>query len=292
MKVFTLADKYTGEITFEGVEANRNLPCWVCEHAHKTPSWCLVDAQRRVCICQRIQSERRVGDAGWWHGQSSTTLKAIQGNRQPHSKPFLGKKPIQSVDKIEWTQLWATCKAACKPEDVVRLHRSLGLPLETILHMEVGNYFGAWAFAMRDIQGLMCGIKLRYESGKKVCVTGSNLGLVYPTTYRQDDRNLCVTEGESDCMVASRWGMNTVGKPSCSSCRNHVAAIAKRKDVIIIADRDDAGKAGALDLKRTLAHIAKSCTIILPPCKDLRMWAQQGATQNELHWLIKSVRGY
>ena len=281
--MFILKDKRTGEISFEGTEANRNNPCWICADKHKNPSWCLVDRARGVCICPRVPSDKRIGDAGYWHSNASSAAGQITFER-------VKKKPVEELD---WLLKWGEMLAQTTPADLDALAAALGIDRDYINALEVGTTAGAWGFAMRDECGNICGIKLRIRAdNKKICVRGSRLGLVWSKRFNRTDKTLVVTEGESDCMVAAGWGMNAVARPSCSSCRAHVARLAKRKEVLIVADRDAAGKAGAQELRLALKPVAKSVVVIYPPCKDLRQWTREGGTLKAFDWLVRSMRGY
>ena len=281
--MFILKDKRTGEISFEGTEANRSNPCWICADKHKNPSWCLVDRARGVCICPRVPSDKRIGDAGYWHGKGDTAAGQITFERVK----------VAPVEKLDWLLKWGEMLAQTTPADLDALAVALGIDRDYLNALEVGTTAGAWAFAMRDEGGNICGIKLRIRAdNKKICVRGSRLGLVWSRRFNRGDKTLVITEGESDCMVAAGWGMNAIARPSCSSCRGHVARLAKGKDVLIVADRDAAGKAGARDLRLAIQPVAKSAIVIFPPCKDLRQWTREGGTQKAFDWLVRSMRGY
>ena len=281
--MFILKDKRTGEISFEGTEANRNNPCWICADTHKNPSWCLVDRARGVCICPRVPSQKKIGDAGYWHGTGDTAAPKLKFERVK----------VAPVEQIDFGGMWRGMLDQATPADLDALAVTLGIDRDYINALEVGTTAGAWAFAMRDEGGNICGIKLRIRAdNKKICVRGSRLGLVWSKRFNRTDKTLVVTEGESDCMVAAGWGMNAVARPSCSSCRAHVARLAKSKEVLIVADRDAAGKAGAQELRLALKPVAKSVVVIYPPCKDLRQWTREGGTLKAFDWLVRSMRGY
>ena len=288
MKTFILHDKRTGEVVFDGVEASRSQPCWVCEHKHKNPSWCLVDPVRRVCICQRVDSSRRIGDAGYWHGDMKSEWLRV-------SEPYVIKYRQQAeASNIDWELIWDELKDARTLACSLELSEAIALPHEYVMGISFGwcHKSFAWAFPMRDEQGKLCGVKLRLRNGKKICVKGSRLGLVYSTGFDSKRRDLFVTEGESDCMVAAGFGFNAVARPSCSSCREHVRRLAIRKDVVVCADRDEAGKKGACDLTLAIKSAASSVTIITPPVKDLRSWFAEGITAQDVDWKVRSLRGY
>lgn len=288
MKQFILHDKRTGEVVFDGVEASRSLPCWVCEHKHKNPSWCLVDPVRRVCICQRVDSSRRIGDAGYWHGEMKSEWLRV-------AEPYVVKlKKEIEANNIDWELMWDEMKDARTVANSLELSEKISLPYEYVMGISFGwcHTSNAWAFPMRDEDGKLCGIKLRLRNGKKICVKGSRLGLVYAKSFDNNRRDLFVTEGESDCMVAAGFGFNAVARPSCSSCREHVRRLAIRKDVVVCADKDEAGKRGATDLTLAIRKAASSVTIITPPVKDLRKWFVDGITAQDVDWKVRSIRGF
>ena len=281
MKSFVLTDRRTGEVVFDGIEASRNTPCWVCEHNHRTPSWCLVDSGRRICICQRIQSDKKIGEAGWWHSETTSD-----------PRPLVFRRTAAAETTIDWDSVWAKMIERSTADSRLELANRLGLPRSFAETLDIGSTGDSWSFAMRDPRGRICGIKLRYRDGRKICVRGSHLGLVWAKRLDQTSTTLVVTEGESDCMVAGGWGYNAVAKPSSNSCKINIASLSAGKDVVIVADRDPVGKRGATETKLAIGGAARSCIVLLPPTKDLREWHKAGATNQEFLWLIKAIRGF
>jgi hypothetical protein len=281
-RTFQLVDRQTGEVTFDGVEASAKHPCWVCEHMHRRQSWCLVDPVRRICICPRVESERRVGDAGWWHGPDSAAGVTVCW--KPKAEPA-----------VDMTAEWDSCRARVTTADYVHLAEALGLrPIDFPVWVELGMHWGAWAFAMRDAAGKVCGIKLRGRDGSKWCMKGSRLGLIFPRTYDPAAKEVLVTEGESDAITAASWGLNAVARPGAKACTTHLELICRGKQVTLMADRDPAGMDGARLLAADIRKRAKVCTIVTPPpgIKDLRAWHLEGGTATELAWLIRAARGW
>lgn len=282
MRTFQLIDKRTGEIIFDGVEASKRQPCWVCEREHDNPSWCLVDVQRKVCICPRVESNKRIGDAGWWHGDESARGRTIEW--KPSDTPTQDFEPT-----------WKRCRDKVTTVDYVHLAEALGMrPIDFPVWVELGMYGSSWAFAMHDPNGKVCGIKLRHRDGSKSCVRGSRLGLIKPRTFDAAKPDVVITEGESDALVAASWGFNAVARPGAKSCTTHLEILTKGKKVTIMADRDPAGMDGARLLAADLRKRCKVCTIVTPPpaYKDLRAWHQNGGTAKSLDWLIRSSRGW
>lgn len=286
-RVFTLADKRTGEVVFEGVEASRSNPCWVCGALHTVQGWCLLDNARRIAICPRVESPRRVGEAGWWHGSETAPGAFVP------SKAFEEQFP-----EIDWERRWKIASGACTRMDTERLAASLKIPATMIESaVEVGVEPGksganAYAFAMRDGSGRVCGLKLRLEDGRKLCAKGSRLGLIFSRRFDQSKRDLVVTEGESDLMIASAMGHNAIARPGCRSCVTQIVWMARGKDLLVIADNDEAGLSGARALVDAAKQRARSARVVVTAKKDLREWYCNGGTEKELAWLLQSVRGF
>jgi hypothetical protein len=286
MRSFQLVDKRTGEVTFDGQEATRLHPCWVCEHLHQRQSWCLIDDVRGIVICPRVESDRRIGDAGWLHHKSEASGSLATA--------AVTRKVADEV-KVNMEQEWQKCRDRVTTADYVHLAEALGMkPIDFPVWIELGMYFGAWAFAMRDPSGCVCGVKLRGKDGAKWCMKGSRLGLIYARTFDKSLPELIVTEGESDALVAASWGFNAVARPGAKSCTTHLEAICRGKSVVLVADRDAAGMDGARMLASDLRKRCKNCTIVTPPpgVKDLRAWMVSGGSAEELAWLVRSSRGW
>jgi translation initiation factor 1 (eIF-1/SUI1) len=282
MRSFQLIDKRTGEVVFDGIEASRRQPCWVCEREHDTPSWCLVDVERRVCICPRVESGKRIGDAGWWHGPESSPGRVIEW--KPSDTPA-----------VDFTQTWERCREKVTTVDYVQLAETLGMrPIDFPVWVDLGAYGNSWAFAMHDPHGKVCGIKLRHRDGSKSCVRGSRLGLIKPRTFDASKPEVLVTEGESDALVAASWGFNAVARPGAKSCTTHLETLTRGKAVTLVADRDPAGMDGARLLAADLRKRCKACNIVTPPpgYKDLRDWHGAGGTAEDLAWLLRAARGW
>ncbi|MBA7626883.1 hypothetical protein ES703_34341 [subsurface metagenome] len=56
----------------------KEKPCPVCAK----PDWCLYDASLGIALCQRIESDRRVGEAGWVHVIDDELVEALPATTQ------------------------------------------------------------------------------------------------------------------------------------------------------------------------------------------------------------------
>jgi len=277
-----LRDKRTGAVTFDGVRASRAVPCWVCADLHKRQSWCLVDQQRGRCICPRVESKHRIGNAGWLHDRLSVAAAV------PACYIVQQRVADQSID---WMAEWRAARAAAVEQPLESwLQQTLSLSAAAVNSVEVGNRNGDAAFLMTDADGNATGLKLRTQSGKKLCALHSRLGVIRAKAFDPALPTLVVTEGESDLMVAAAWGMNAVARVGCRSCESIIAKLGYRKRVLIVADNDKAGLDGAAALRAACATSQRVVIISPPPdTKDLRAWSLRGATRQDLQWRARQV---
>lgn len=275
-----LVDRNTGEVTFQGVRVSRNLPCPICTHLHERQGWCLVDVARGLAICPRVESSRKIGEAGWLHGNSADVIGAVTMVRQ---------KPAVERDM---NQDWDACASRIVDGDFEKLAYDLQVPVGWIQNMGVGIAEQGYAFRMYGSNRQVIGIKLRCWNGNKLCVKGSRLGLIIPKSFDYESKQLVITEGESDCAVASGWGLNAVGRAGCMASVQQLVDMGMSKNVVIVADNDEAGLSGARRLRDAMRSEAESCVVLTPPEKDLRRWHISGATTEDFTWRMKSVRGY
>ena len=101
-----------------------------------------------------------------------------------------------------------------------------------------------------------------------------------------------VCEGPTDTAAMLDLGFNVVGRPSCNSGNSLIQEITSGLPVSILSDTDDVGRAGALQLKKTLSQDkGKQVSIIEPKSgKDAREWVASGATRHEVMEMIAEAR--
>lgn len=275
-----LVDKRTGEITFDGQRVRSGLPCPICAHMHAKPSWCLIDQSRGIVICPRVPSERKCGDAGWFH--------RMDGYEQRLVTPMPIPRATESVD---FGMKWEQARSRITDFDIAKLAERLSMPEHYVRSVPCGMYGSAWAFAMQ-VNGKVVGLKLRHPDGAKLCVKGSKLGLIIPVSFDPTADEIWLTEGESDLMAAiGAWKINAIARPGCTSCTKEIADLCKRKHLVILCDNDKPGKEGAARLVDACKQ-ARSITVLAPPSKDVREWVKRGAKASDVHWRLKSRRGW
>ena len=285
---FQLIDKRTGEIVFYGTPASRSNPCSVCAHLHRNHGWCLIDKQRGLTICPRVPSEKRIGNAGWLHGQEYEA-----------ARDFVPQPRATDSQMPDFKHAWDGARLARRETDTARLAQAVRLPIDFVHRVphgiERGSRGDRWVFPMRIPTAKpvgewpVCGLKTRSEDGKKFCAKGSRIGLILCESFDPLADSLVVTEGESDLMVAASWGLNAVARAGCEQSVSQLADLARGKRVLLVSDKDEAGRRGAARLRDAMVT-AQRITIVEPPCKDLREWFLQGATRDDLIWKLKARR--
>jgi len=285
-------NKQTGEVWFEGVRVSNRMPCPICAGLHSNHGWCLLDPARGIAICPRVESVKRIGDAGWLHhlnGEGDSSVPIVQGRAALVSLP-------SSERPFDTNGMWSKARerAYHNPKALDKLASLWGVNREVLDSMEIGLIGTAWAFAMRDKAGEVCGIKLRTPEGKKLCVRGSRLGYIstYPQAWRKAPE-VYVTEGESDLAAALTMGLPAIARPGCSSLIRFMPKVLTGRHVVIVRDNDEAGISGAALLRNALEPVAGSVVIAAPRFgKDLRSWLHNGGTADDMKCIVKAMRGW
>ncbi len=104
-----------------------------------------------------------------------------------------------------------------------------------------------------------CGVQRRFSDGRKRCVTGSRLGLMYPYG-RIEDYYMFICEGFSDGISVWDLGLQCIARPHCRHTEGirelfTVGALEGIGSIIIIPDNDTVGMEGAIELRRALGDI-------------------------------------
>jgi hypothetical protein len=258
-------------------------PCPVCGKG----DWCIFTGPEddpEAAICTRVESGRRIREAGWLHKLRSDGTSWRNSLRRP-------VRMIQPQDDGR-PDLAAEAEAATRwtsdhPEALGRFARDLGLSAESLtrLHAGYSPRRRAWTFPMKDAADNVTGIRLRLGGGRKLSVKGGKEGLFIPEGIEPGGR-LLVAEGPTDTAAALDLGQAAVGRPSCTGgVRLLVELVGRLKpeEVAIASDADEAGWKGAEILAASL--LAYCPVRIFTPgdgCKDLRAWLRAGATAGDL----------
>jgi DNA primase len=141
---------------------------------------------------------------------------------------------------------------------------------------------------MMDPQtGRVVGIRLRTPGGAKFAVKGGAEGLFIPDRP-PGPGPLLIAEGPTDVAALLDLGFDDVaGRPSCTGGVRHLVALVRSRrarDVVIVADADEAGRRGADNLVSVLLRYARAVRVIVPPggAKDVRAFLRAEGTRADL----------
>jgi hypothetical protein len=258
-------------------------PCQICGKA----DWCLIAEDGGAAICPRVESDRRVGEAGYLH-----RLKEVQA-RQRRSMRI----SIRAEQPRDLTRLSGELQAEAERWGQVEvLSRQLQVSAESLRRLGVGwcARESCWTFSLSDEQGRVVGLNRRFADGRKRIMRGHQAGLYLPIDLpvNMAGITLHITEGGSDTATALALGFWAVGRFSCTHGAGLLRSLikARRPDqVIIIADRDEPGQDGAERLAERLVAYVPLLKIMMPAAKDLRAWRMAGADRMALHREIETT---
>lgn len=259
------------------LRTTRSRRCPICGK----PDWCLIAQDGSRAICQRVESAKRAGDAGWVH--------------QLHASASVARhRPTVAIEmRGRDFGLYAAEARGFRRSDgsdgLLWLQNDTGVSVASLQRLGVGHNSWAWTFPMRSPSGAVIGIRLRRANGSKLSVKGSREGLFIPDGLRWAG-TLLVVEGATDTAAALDLGFDAIGRPSCNGGSRWVVDLVRDRrclEVVVIADADGPGRQGATRLALTLAPYAH-VRIVEPPqgIKDLRDWLRAGCTHAALQAAI------
>lgn len=144
---------------------------------------------------------------------------------------------------------------------LARLADLLGIPAHVLRRCGIGwaDSPERWCVPERDDLGRVVGISYRHACGMKTSAVGGKRGLVIPSRPAEDG-TLYVCEGMSDTAAMLAAGRRAIGRPSAIPSAVSMAWLAGLINgvtadtrVIVVGDRDDAGRDGACSLSVWLA---------------------------------------
>lgn len=137
---------------------------------------------------------------------------------------------------------------------------------------------------IRSAQCQIVGIMKRFPNGRKVCIGGSELGLFYDYPAKSQPQ-LFITEGLTDYLTLSNWGLWAVGAASATINPQIILDFCltwEPKEVIIIVDNDKSGLQLTYNIQGKLKIFFNTSLIIPPnPYKDIRQWVEEGKLTKE-----------
>lgn len=268
----------------------RSHSCSICGK----PDWCLYTGPEEdptAAICARVESSKRIGDAGWLHRLKETPerqqrrlVRVIRPAGSAALQPDLERLAAQYRDDLD-------------PGRLYQLAASLGLSVPSLCHLGIGwsTDHRAWSFPMSDVHGNVLGIRLRRPDGVKFAVRGGKEGLFLPSTVGDESSPLLICEGPTDAAALLDLGFrNVVGRPSCAGGIKLLVELVQVRhcpEVIIVADADTPGKRGAANLAVVLLVYAPTVRVIEPPegIKDTRVWLLTGGTHQDVERAINAA---
>ncbi|HEV58870.1 MAG TPA: DUF3987 domain-containing protein, partial [Phycisphaerales bacterium] len=134
---------------------------------------------------------------------------------------------------------------------------------------------GAIVFPMQDAERNIIGHRRRLPFGQKLSIKGSKNGLFVPTGPHDYER-LYIAEGPTDTAALLSMDLPAIGLPGTGQCIDSAVSFVRQRgvrEVVIVSDRDDAGRLGAKKLAEALEGVC-SVRVCEPPepHKDLRDW--------------------
>ena len=206
----------------EWIRCNRHRPCPICRRI----KFCSVSASGEVCICTKIESPNKCGDAGWLH-----VLKETPGRWRPRPSRITISLPREGVPNLD-SMAEEFQHNALVLGMIELLGQELSITPDTLRRLAVGCDENGryWTFPLRDASLRVVGINRRFRNGDKRVMLGHHIGLYIPTDLPADlsGHTLLLCEGGSDTAAALDLGFWSIGRFSCSTCEQMVVKLVGR----------------------------------------------------------------
>lgn len=248
-----LLDEYT-RVTDE-------VPCPICG----SPDWCLIHNEGRKCICQRIESGKRYGDAGWLHYLADGAVPKRRIRTTP--KQYLTHRQVRSY-------LTALGHAGINHKDMLIRHsKLLGVSYSSLLlmHATYCPDSASVVFPMFNGSCQPIGARFRRGDGRKWSLRNGREGLFLSRRF-DANQPVFVAEGPTDAAaLVSAQIFNVVGRPNCTGGSSTLADLlrnAPHTPVVVLSDPKEQEVDGAVKLAQALNN---PCLVLVGDL-DIRDW--------------------
>lgn len=262
--------------------------CEVCGR----PDWCLLSRDGTSVICARVPdgAERYITGLDGEHvGYLHRTGKAPVAYVAPEPEPVLSSLALDTILQ--------QCHDDLDGENLANAAIALGVSQRSLLQLDIGwhKQYQAHSFPMRDAAGDSVGIRLRSPStGRKWAIRGSRSGLFLASQCYQISGQLVICEGPTDTAAALTLELEAVGRPFCRGGTADLLSLVRQlgSSIVIVADSDGPGVAGAYALADAMFGVAAGIRIIKPRGKDMREWVKAGASRGVFDALVDNCPLY
>ena len=261
---------------------SRTNKCPVCGK----PDWCLISQDGSATICQRVPSEKRVGDAGWLHR---------------HGELFIAPTPppveleIPDTAPPGWSEAVVDCHNCMGEYQWRFLSQQTGCDIKSLKCIQAGwsAVRQAYTFPMRNGRREVCGVRLRFPNGRKSSVKGSKNGIFMQETSDFKCKRIYICEGPTDTAALISIGVVAVGRPSCNAGTKYLAELLPfGPELVVVADKDKPGREGAKLIATNLAK-TKATVKVIEPIKggDANEWVQLGCNRQVIDVVADQAKG-
>lgn len=205
--------------------------------------------------------------------------------------------PDHPVDPKRFELMADIWRRNMRPRWLARAAELLGLPVDPLDRLRVGwaPEHRATSWPMRGDGGQVIGVRLRCPTtARKWAVRGSRAGLIFDPDLLSVERSrrLWIVEGPTDTAALMSIGLDVVGVPSAGGGADLLVELARRMlpiEMILVADADGPGLAGAERLADAVMIVAPVRVVSPVACKDARAWVCGGADRSVIESAADSV---
>ena len=262
------------------MRCSKRHPCPICGKA----DWCCWMNTGTVFWCMRVSSGEV---AGFKRGRTHETAGGTSWfpTIEPPVVHVLEPLKPERAARIKWDEIHDECRNALTDDMLAKAISTIGVGIDTLDAFGIGwsRHWRAWTFPMRNAATeQIIGIRTRTPDGRKFALTGSRQGYFMPPRMKRE-RLVYVVEGPTDAAAMRSLGLEVIGRASCLHQSRDLRERLRGRRVVVMADNDEVGLAGAKKLANYMEGFS-AAWVIRPPdgVKDAREWIVAGASRGDI----------
>lgn len=248
------------------------------------PDYCLLHRSGRKCICTRMPSGKRMGEAGWLHYVGPGVAKPTTLPKRP--KVHLPSSQVQDyldsgIGSVHDDMYMRLCR-------MLKLSTAAVWKLGTVYDIERA----VLAFPMFNALSGPIGVRFRRSDGRKWSLKGGREGVFLPYAFNPYQPTF-IAEGPTDSAALIDAGFaNVLGRPNCCGGTAIIQELLREcpaTPIVILSDPDEPGVAGAERLVMSLPNPS----IVLAGPSDIRQYVTRFSCRSDAREaILKVLEGY